>query len=890
MKVISVDPIDSTSVYTLPEGTVGTPTLMVTGSSDVSVSVGASIDAIDTFDTYDTSAVAGGQFITFLPAIEADGFFTVLGGVGVDTVIQYYTISTSGVITKSTSSDRLNSSNCASLGTIDTVCRGILGVSPSSYNDITPVHVTHTHRVIKISSVPYTHTGGRGFFPLLSLPVAEFGSTTAASDHTGLNTPTGVTVTDTHVYIADRLNHRIVVLDGSHLTYVTAWGHTTTDTPPVCVSTSASSGLHYPHDTSIIYAYDTEILLLVADTYNHRVVQFSIFMPHVATDGITGSQSGGWSATLGSCSGVSAYSTHPYETVDGCKWRCATDTRCDGISIKWETPPYPRIQGVCSLFDIAIRVMTCVPSTSVEVYRLTRVGSLIYSTIIGTGVASSSSDGFTYPSSITSTGGIAVVADTSTRVVILDCTTATGPPLNNPCTYFSHIVLATSSSSRLQAQVYNHGRYMLVAYVDGLAGRYNIATLRLNTTTNTTTLSFEVGGAVSTGSKACVSLNVGGTTTGTISVYDTEGLTVHMPSTLSSRGWSVRGSLSLCGRLDYVNRSLSRVQLTHTHGPHITLYATVSVIHGIINDVNTHKINIFIAPTEGKSIRCPIVVSDVCANRGYCVPNTSVCVCSYPYFGQDCTSIHCLKKCLNGGVCDTSTGVCVCVNGYSGDECEHPTCPQYDGYDCGNRGYCTYDTNVCVCQSQYYGISCEYTLCHVGSLGDYCSGKGNCNYDTGVCVCDDGYFGSACQNRHCGGYIEIEYNKEIGYTVQGGDINIQRCGNRKYSYCDTNTGGCSCNDIRPYTNNINNYKYYGSEDCESYQCSADKDLTDGVVDVTTCGWGADIGSVGGSYCDGSMSRGVCVCDGGASGWDCSTNSYPDWGTGSENADSWIDPL
>eukprot|EP00930_Biecheleria_cincta_P055551 TRINITY_DN4186_c0_g1_i1.p1 TRINITY_DN4186_c0_g1~~TRINITY_DN4186_c0_g1_i1.p1 ORF type:complete len:819 (+),score=139.95 TRINITY_DN4186_c0_g1_i1:354-2459(+) len=92
----------------------------------------------------------------------------------------------------------------------------------------------------------------------------------------------------------------------------------------------------------------------------------------------------------------------------------------------------------------------------------------------------------------------------------------------------------------------------------------------------------------------------------------------------------------------------------------------------------------------------------------------------------------CIDDCNGHGSC--SMGTCKCSDGWGGDSCDVQTCPD----NCNGRGSCVEGT--CACDTAFYGPACENARCPKD-----CSQNGYC--DSGKCVCYFGWDGQSCDKH-----------------------------------------------------------------------------------------------------------------------------------------------
>mmetsp|Transcript_26545 Transcript_26545/g.61990 ORF Transcript_26545/g.61990 Transcript_26545/m.61990 type:complete len:1143 (+) Transcript_26545:186-3614(+) len=104
--------------------------------------------------------------------------------------------------------------------------------------------------------------------------------------------------------------------------------------------------------------------------------------------------------------------------------------------------------------------------------------------------------------------------------------------------------------------------------------------------------------------------------------------------------------------------------------------------------------------------------------------------------------------CSGHGTCDTAAGVCHCNSGFGGDTCEEQRCPSSaDGQECAGHGMC--QAGQCQCVSGW-GLApgksapnvCEDLICPLG-----CGEHGLCV--SGQCQCQAGFTGPLCRDPQC---------------------------------------------------------------------------------------------------------------------------------------------
>jgi len=234
----------------------------------------------------------------------------------------------------------------------------------------------------------------------------------------------------------------------------------------------------------------------------------------------------------------------------------------------------------------------------------------------------------------------------------------------------------------------------------------------------------------------------------------------------------------------------------------------------------------FVTRTKSKtSIKsCP----SNCSNRGLCNATTGVCSCDTGYMGSDCntkTPIACLNNCNENGTCDSTTGICTCNDGYVGPDCAQKT-PKTCPNNCNESGVCDSSTGICNCNNGYIGVSCEnkWPICNISAWKSDKFGNviininSNCNALTGTIGTNKVY-------------INIGYDKSATILIAG---------------AMSTTSDCS-GDVIKWTAQYPN-----------------------TVDQTWSHYSCPNNCNGTGTCD--LSTGVCNCNAGYTGSDCSQKS------------------
>ena len=271
--------------------------------------------------------------------------------------------------------------------------------------------------------------------------------------------------------------------------------------------------------------------------------------------------------------------------------------------------------------------------------------------------------------------------------------------------------------------------------------------------------------------------------------------------------------------------------------------------------------------TSDCSVECPSLNGALCNGHGTCrdgTANDATCVCETAWASVDCSE---------------------CKRTHTGPNCEL-VCPLFDRKICSDHGRCTFINDsmtifpTCQCSTGYYGSSCE-----LACPGDPpCSGHGECVESNGTHACScyqdsvQGYWeGTSCD--HC----SVSHNQSTGClklcptTTRGvcngyGICAEGRCychrdtADDLYNHCGDNCefssipnfrdpgGGClECTCVY-----CTDHAYYGvscNRRCPGYVVQNDSSI------VACSGHGS---------CDeGITATGLCLCDYGYGGLDCS---------------------
>ena len=248
------------------------------------------------------------------------------------------------------------------------------------------------------------------------------------------------------------------------------------------------------------------------------------------------------------------------------------------------------------------------------------------------------------------------------------------------------------------------------------------------------------------------------------------------------------------------------------------------------------------------------------------------CLCSEPYTGTNCTAVKCTTQHCIHGTCANEK--CTCESGWKGAMCDFRVpCP---APGCGESGRCVGDANgvgKCECSPGFTGPNCLDIVCE-----DKCSGHGTC-LNNG-CICESGYHGEKCEitapcPNNCNGHGECNYDQtnktsicdceDMYDSAEGaGDCSVQR----GKTWLDA-SGKLQYKCLAPYYGNL----------CQSKGCKVPCKnngtcAIDGICDCQPGYKGVDCsetvcpnGCNGGGECD--LSAKMCRCFYGYSGPACS---------------------
>ncbi|KAN0018738.1 hypothetical protein ACTFIU_008670 [Dictyostelium citrinum] len=266
-------------------------------------------------------------------------------------------------------------------------------------------------------------------------------------------------------------------------------------------------------------------------------------------------------------------------------------------------------------------------------------------------------------------------------------------------------------------------------------------------------------------------------------------------------------------------------------------------------------------------ISCPTSNKAICSGWGTCNNQTGDCTCDVNRVGIDCSGIACpISDCSGHGICDTSIGKCNCDSSHQGIGCElnYIACPSgsKNSIECSGFGSCNNVTGVCSCDAGTTYSDCSGILCSVN-----CLNNGVCNYDIGKCKCTANWKSDDCSTP-------VHYLSSIDpCKTSGGQVTIYGWFSTQHIGLTVTIGGVECINTTVTENTIV---------CELAAGSGTKD-----VNITQNG-SSFIGKNKFQYistvfkcpkdcsnhgtCDSSI--GVCTCNSGYSGFDCSSPKPP----------------
>ena len=228
--------------------------------------------------------------------------------------------------------------------------------------------------------------------------------------------------------------------------------------------------------------------------------------------------------------------------------------------------------------------------------------------------------------------------------------------------------------------------------------------------------------------------------------------------------------------------------------------------------------------TWGKDDCSVQVCPDNCNNHGACTNGT--CVCDKLHHGSKCEFTFCPGKCNKNGECNKLLGRCDCKPGFGGPSClKKNLC----GKDCSGNGECIttkataskFSTSKCKCFPGFEGKNCSADV----RCGSTCSGHGKCANTK--CACDEGFTGSDCSKKAC----------------------PENCNN--HGECDSLLGKCKCHP--GFIGELCGTAVRCLNNCsKSGVCVLDTESANGLPDFD----------------------GICKCNKGFSGADCSEMQCP----------------
>ncbi|EFC42088.1 predicted protein [Naegleria gruberi] len=278
--------------------------------------------------------------------------------------------------------------------------------------------------------------------------------------------------------------------------------------------------------------------------------------------------------------------------------------------------------------------------------------------------------------------------------------------------------------------------------------------------------------------------------------------------------------------------------------------------------------------------KCNNIISTdgtVCNSRGTCQsPNTCQCTDSSSWGGVNCEKPKCYgilqgesNVCSGKGTC-IGVNQCSCVNGYGGERCQYPKCNgilSNSSIVCSGHGTCVGIDN-CQCSPLYTGALCQVPICfgiNATNSTNVCSGHGVCIAGN-QCSCSSNYYSSDCSVWDCFG-IQNNSTKvcsgrgvcqspnicsscQTGYY--GNNCETYFCGDKMHNSTDV----CSRNGNCTAPNNCSCLNGYFGNNCESYNCSG---LLNNSSKVCSSH----------GYCS---SPNNCICSSGYSGNECENYS------------------
>eukprot|EP00916_Digyalum_oweni_P008970 GHVL01015108.1.p1 GENE.GHVL01015108.1~~GHVL01015108.1.p1 ORF type:complete len:954 (-),score=207.11 GHVL01015108.1:1301-4162(-) len=586
-------------------------------------------------------------------------------------------------------------------------------------SDMRSVFVTDKHRAIRID--PNSQTGLGNIADWFGTQDSEGGG------RTGLNSPMGIAASDTHVYVVDSGNHRIVVLKRSNMSFVDQYGVDSISSD----STGFNAGFSAPN--SIDFTEYPLPSVWVTDTDNQRLVGLKIVTVEKIWESYPQSDCPG---------GGLIVTTNDHKTVDQCKAMCFEDLTCscfeftaqDSISSTdkiWH--------GICELKSSCWG--SCGSSNgAVDLYVLRREGAL---------TSWSTHDGLLLEQIAISPPYLAVtvISDNTLRIIQLPDSE-------------SGSVTEISSSPITDMNYSRYGKYrsrslvwlnehIIHSYFNNNAAKFTDI-YKINTSSST--IYININSTLSnTNVKGGIRVR-GGKTNIRLKLKSWSGLTpdIVLPKeAFNSAGeieWSV---IQVTGTLAKVSDALSEVTILGNYEDIYVIQAWLVTDDG----ANWVSEDIEMKPSGTVTSKCVTVNGDICNGQGSC--SKYGCICNEPWFGVGCENKICKPACLHGGVCDN--GICICTSGRDGEICENvQNCPGCSGHPCDHS------TGSCRCGDGYTGRECQLRKCPIDVLGRMCGLHGSCDYTTGICQCSVGYFGGSCSMIGCSKTRQQIFEQESG--------------------------------------------------------------------------------------------------------------------------------